>query len=77
MTKGKIVDIKKNSIADEIGLKKGDVLVNINGEPLYDILDYKFYEADSYVELEIEHENGEVEIFEIEKDYEDELRNSF
>lgn len=71
--KGKILDVKKDSIAEEIGLKKGDILLSINQEPLFDILDYKFNEADSIVELEIEHEDGEIEIFEIEKDESEEL----
>lgn len=65
--------MKKESIAEELGLKKGDRLIKINNEELYDILDYKFNEADEYVELEIEHENGEVEIYEIEKYEEDQL----
>lgn len=71
--KGTIVDVKKGSIAEEIGLVKGDVLLSINQEPLYDILDYKFNESDFYVELEVQHENGEIEIFEIEKDENEEI----
>lgn len=67
------MDVKKGSIAEEIGLIKGDALLSINGELLFDILDYKFNESDFYVELEIEHENGEIEIFEIEKDESEEL----
>lgn len=71
--KGLISGVKEESIAEELGLKKGDRLIKINNEELYDILDYKFNEVDEYVELEIEHENGEVEIYEIEKYEEDEL----
>lgn len=63
--------VKKGSIAEEIGLKKGDYILSINSGEFIDILDYKFNIADSYVELEIEHEDGIVEIYEIEK-YEDE-----
>ena len=68
-----IFDVKKESIAEEVGLKKGDLIITINGEEIIDILDYKFNEADSYIELEIEHEDGQVEIYEIEKDESDEL----
>ena len=71
--KGRLVGVKNKSIAEEIGLKKGDVVLSINGEELFDIIDYKFNEADSFVELEVEHENGEIEIFEIEKDESEEL----
>ncbi len=73
IVKGKITGVKDGSIAQEIGLKKGDILLSINGESLYDILDYKFNESDFLVELEIKHENGEVEIYEIEKDEGEEL----
>ncbi len=68
-----IYGIKKGSIADEIGLKKGDYILSLNGEKIVDILDYKFNVADVYLELEILHKNGEVEIYEIEKDAEDDL----
>ncbi len=71
--KGYIAGVKKDSIAEEIGIKKGDILLSINEEPLYDILDYKFNEADSLVTLEIEHKDGSREIIEIEKDESEEL----
>ena len=66
--------VKEDSIAEAIGLVKGDNIRTINGEEIFDILDYKFIvEDEEYIELEIEHENGEVEIFEIEKDADEEL----
>lgn len=69
--------VKKESIADEIGLKKGDYILSINNEEIIDILDYKFIVQDEYIELEIEHEDGEVEIFEIEKDEDEDLGIEF
>lgn len=67
-----------SSIADEIGLKKGDYIVTINGQEIYDILDYKFIvEDEEYIELEIEHADGIVEIFEIEKDPDEDLGFEF
>ncbi len=77
MDKVKIYNIKKNSIAEEIGLKKGDYILSINNEKIIDILDYKFHESDEYIEIEIEHEDKTIEIYEIEKDYEDELGIEF
>lgn len=68
-----IVGVKKGSIADEIGLKKGDYIISLNGEKIVDILDYKFNVADEYIELEVEHSNGEIEIYEIEKDENEDL----
>jgi putative radical SAM enzyme (TIGR03279 family) len=69
--------VKKNSIAEEIGLKKGDYIISINGQEIFDILDYKFIVEDEYIELEIEHEDGEIEIFEIEKEEDDDLGIEF
>ena len=68
-----ICGVKKGSIADEIGLKKGDYIITLNGEKIVDILDYKFNVADEYLELEIEHSDGTVEIYEIEKDDSEDL----
>ena len=66
--------VKKDSIAEAIGLEKGDYILNINGQEIFDILDYKFIvEDEEYIELEIEHQNGEVEIFEIEKEADEDL----
>ncbi len=71
--KVKIYGVKVGSIAQELEIRNGDYLISINGNEIIDILDYKFNEADNYIELEIEHENGEVEIYEIEKDESEEL----
>ena len=68
-----VYGVKEGSIAEEIGLVKGDYIITINGEEIIDILDYKFQVADEYIELEIEHQDGEIEIFEIEKDSGEEL----
>lgn len=72
-----IYNVKKDSIAEEIGLKKGDYILTINGEKIIDILDYKFITQDEYIELEIEHEDGEIEVFEIEKDEDEDLGFEF
>lgn len=71
--KVKIYGVKFGSIAQELEIKNGDYLISINGNEIIDILDYKFNEADNYIELEIEHKDGEVEIYEIEKDESEEL----
>ena len=65
--KMKIISIDKNSIADELGLQRGDILYSINGQRVQDVLDYRFLISDECVEVEIERE-GERTLFEIEKD---------
>ena len=72
-----ISDVQKDSIADELGLISGDEIVSINGSVPRDIIDYSFLVQDEEIELYVRHKNGEEEIFEIEKDLEDDLGISF
>ena len=37
-----IIKIEKDSIAHELGIEPGDVLISINGEEVNDIFDYRF-----------------------------------
>lgn len=69
--------VKKGSIAEEIGLVKGDYILSLNQEKIVDILDYKYHMADEYVEVEILHQNGEIEIYEIEKEESEDLGVEF
>ena len=67
----RITDVISGSIACELGIKKDDILVNINGFAINDVLDYRFYLMDEEITVEIDR-NGESIIFDIEKDeYED------
>ncbi len=67
-----IKDVVKDSISDQIGISIGFKLISINGNKIIDILDYKFLIADEYLEIEFENLQGEIEIYEIEKEeYED------
>jgi len=64
--------VYKNSIADEIGMEQGDVIVSIDGQKLKDILDFKFLSASDEYELEILKKDGSTEIIEIiNEDYEE------
>lgn len=72
-----ITGIKPGSIAEEIEIKVGDVLISINGNTVHDILDYKFHLSDEWIELEIEREGDERYIYEIEKDYDEDLGLEF
>lgn len=47
----KIVSVGKRSRAARHGIEPGDMLVSINGHTINDVLDYRFYLADSTVEL--------------------------
>ena len=69
--------VYKDSFADELGIEVGDLLISINGEPIHDIIEYRFLLSDEYLEVEIQKQNREVYIYEIEKDYDDDLGIEF
>ena len=78
MHKGAIIsDIQNDSIADEIGLSSGDIIVSINNKKPRDIIDYSFMVQEELISVEVLHKDGKSEIIEIEKDYDEDLGVSF
>lgn len=76
MTKSKehiIHQIEPGSIAEELELEPGDVLVAVNGQSVQDIFDYHYLINEEYLELLIRKPDGEEWELEIEKEYEDDL----
>ena len=73
----KISKIKSGSIAEELEIETGDILISINGTEIKDIIDYRFLLADDYVEVEIEKKDGEIWTLEVEKEYEEDLGIEF
>lgn len=69
--------VESNSIAEEMGIEKGDILIGINGKKIVDIIDYIYLITDEYLEVEIEKKDGEVWILEIDKDYDENLGIEF
>ncbi|WP_409227406.1 DUF512 domain-containing protein [Gudongella sp. SC589] len=63
-----IEDVELGSIADELDVNPGDILLSINSKKVKDVIDYKYMMADEYLVVEIEKPGGEVWEFEIEKD---------
>ncbi|MGH7457120.1 MAG: PDZ domain-containing protein, partial [bacterium] len=72
----KIITIDHNSTGQELGLCPGDEVLRINGEPVRDILDYRFLTADDTIEMEIRRGDEHI-IFDIEKDTDDSLGVNF
>lgn len=66
-----IKSVLKNSIADEIGLEKGDCILKINDTKIQDVLDYRFLTADDFYVLDVLKKDGSREIIEIESGYEE------
>jgi putative radical SAM enzyme (TIGR03279 family) len=64
----RIAEVLPASIADELHLRIGSRIVRINGEPVRDVIDLRFLEAEGRVELEVHDAGGDTVIYEIEKD---------
>lgn len=65
------------SIAEEVGIQVGDELLKINGHEIEDIIEYKYYLSDEYLEVEILKAEGEHWIVEIDKEYDEDLGIEF
>lgn len=68
-----VSEIIEGSIAEELEIEKGDVLLSIDGETLSDLIDYRFYINSEELTIEIQKKNGEIEEIELEKDYDEDL----
>ena len=68
-----ISEVLKDSIAEELEFQKGDELVCINGEKPQDMIDYRYMMCAEEIEIEIKKTNGAEEIYEIEKDFDEDL----
>ncbi len=75
--KGIISNIKPDSIGAELGLEPGDRLLEVNGEPVQDIIDLSFALAEEEIELLIERDSGEQELIAFEKEYDEDLGLEF
>ncbi|MBR0358288.1 MAG: DUF512 domain-containing protein [Selenomonadaceae bacterium] len=74
---GRILKIYPGSLAEELELVPGDKLLKINGIKLRDIIDVSFAFADEEIEMLVEHEDGQQEVYEFDKDYDEELGVEF
>ncbi len=72
-TKHLIAQVLPGSIAEELELEAGDLVLEINGQEIDDIFDYEYLVEDEYLELLVEKADGEEWMLEIEKDEKEEL----
>ena len=73
MHKHIIQKVQPNSIAEELDLEPGDILLSINGNDITDVFDYHFMINEEYLEVIIQKANGEEWELEIEKDIDEDL----
>lgn len=74
MQKGhKVKEVLPGSIAEEMEIESGDLLLAINDVEIKDIFDYHYYVDDEYLVVLIQKPDGEQWELEIEKDYDEDL----
>ena len=72
-----IKTVHKNSIAEELGIIPGDILLQINAKDITDIFDYQYLVQDEYIEVLIQKPDGEEWLLEIDKEYDEDLGIEF
>ncbi len=78
MAKEHIIDkIQPGSIAEELEIEPGDVLLSINGQKIEDVFDYHYLVNDEYITVVVRKADGEEWELEIEKDYTEDLGIEF
>lgn len=72
-----VSSVVPGSIAAEMGIEKGDVLLSVNGQSPEDVFDYRYLMNEEEVSVLIRKPDGEEWELEIEKEYEDDLGMEF
>lgn len=73
-----IIDgVMPGSIAEELDIERGDILISANGKEVQDIIDYRYITTDEYVVLLVQKQDGELWELEIEKEYAEDLGLTF
>lgn len=68
-----ISKVEDNSIAEELDLQSGDEILSIDEQKMTDLIDYNFLCKSEFLTIEIKKTNGEIEVIELEKDYDEDL----
>ncbi len=68
-----VSSVLADSIAEELEIETGDILLSIDGEKLQDMIDYNYLCKNELITVEIQKKNGEIEEIELEKDFDEDL----
>ncbi len=68
-----IKTVEAGSIAEEMNVRPGDVLLEINKSPVQDIIEYKYLINEEYIEVLIQKPSGEQWLLEIDKEFHEDL----
>lgn len=77
MTEHVVREVVPGSIAEEMGIAVGDVLLAVNDHEIEDVFDYRYLMKDEYVEVLVRKADGEEWLLEIDKDYDEDLGVEF
>lgn len=77
MGKAVIKEIKKGSLAEKAGLKKGDEILQINGRSVKDIIDYMFLVTDEKLNIRVKASDGKERELVVEKEFDEDLGVEF
>lgn len=72
-----VKEVMSGSIAEEMGIEAGDVLLSVNDNEIEDVFDYRYLMKDVYVEVLVRKADGEEWLLEIDKDYDEDLGVEF
>jgi putative radical SAM enzyme (TIGR03279 family) len=61
----KIQNVLPRSLASKKGIKSGEILLSVNGNPLRDFIDLQYYSGESYLACEVQNPEGKLRIVEI------------
>ena len=67
----RIASVDRGSIAEELELEAGDILLSINGQELEDVFDYQYFVNSDSMTMLVQKANGEEWELDIENNYED------
>ena len=73
MNEHKIKAVETGSIAEELEIQAGDVLVSVNNAEIEDVFDYRLMIQEEYLEVLVRKPDGEEWLLEIDKDEEEDL----
>lgn len=68
-----VSEVLKNSIAEELEISAGDEVLSIDSCTMLDMIDYNYLCKNDFLTLEIKKSNGQIEVIEIEKDFDEDL----
>lgn len=68
-----VSEVLDNSIAQELEIQSGDEILSIDDMKMQDMIDYNFMCKSDLLTIEIKKTSGEIEVIELEKDYDEDL----